>query len=245
MATLERMARSQAPVGRRSLRPVRPVARAPQAEARDEVPRRQGRGEGTADRPGSGERTPREQGTRERILEVALDLFVEQGYDKTSLREIAERMGFTKAALYYHFASKSDLLAALHLRLHALMEETVRDLGEPPVTMGRWEAFLDRAVAGLEANRKLFVLHQRNQSAFEQLHIEGHGGQHQEMEARLRAFITDPALPAEQRIRMAMSLGAAFVIAMLPAEVFAGVDDEGVTATLRRILGDILHSRRR
>ncbi len=39
-----------------------------------------------------------EQSTRERILDVALDLFVEKGYDKTSLREIAERMGFTKAA---------------------------------------------------------------------------------------------------------------------------------------------------
>ena len=49
-------------------------------------------------------------GTRDRILTVALDLFAEQGYDKTSLREIAERVGVTKAALYYHFKSKGDIL---------------------------------------------------------------------------------------------------------------------------------------
>ena len=56
--------------------------------------------------------------TRERILDVALDLFTEQGFDGTSLRQIAEQLGVTKAALYYHFESKDDILMALHLRLH-------------------------------------------------------------------------------------------------------------------------------
>src|SRR5580704_12464879 len=46
--------------------------------------------------------------TRARIQQVALELFAEQGYDKTSLREIAERLDVTKAALYYHFKSKED-----------------------------------------------------------------------------------------------------------------------------------------
>ena len=57
-------------------------------------------------------------GTRERILDIALDLFTGQGYEKTSLRQIAERLGFSKAAIYYHFASKEDILMALHMRLH-------------------------------------------------------------------------------------------------------------------------------
>ncbi|MFF5179425.1 TetR/AcrR family transcriptional regulator [Micromonospora sp. NPDC000316] len=51
-------------------------------------------------------------GTRERIKAVALELFTEQGYEKTSLREIAERLGVTKAALYYHFKSKDDIVAS-------------------------------------------------------------------------------------------------------------------------------------
>src|SRR5215510_7077190 len=49
-------------------------------------------------------------GTRERIQAIALELFAEQGYEKTSLREIAERLGVTKAALYYHFKSKEDIV---------------------------------------------------------------------------------------------------------------------------------------
>ncbi|HEX3981907.1 MAG TPA: helix-turn-helix domain-containing protein, partial [Acidimicrobiales bacterium] len=50
--------------------------------------------------------------TRERILDIALELFTTQGYDKTSLRQIAEQLGFSKAAIYYHFASKEDILLA-------------------------------------------------------------------------------------------------------------------------------------
>ncbi|GAB3157267.1 TetR family transcriptional regulator [Micromonospora sonneratiae] len=49
-------------------------------------------------------------GTRSRIQAVALELFTEQGYEKTSLREIAERLGVTKAALYYHFKSKDEIV---------------------------------------------------------------------------------------------------------------------------------------
>ena len=45
--------------------------------------------------------------TRARIQQVALELFAERGYDKTSLREIAERLDVTKAALL-HFKSKEE-----------------------------------------------------------------------------------------------------------------------------------------
>jgi len=51
--------------------------------------------------------------TRRRIQQLALELFTEQGYERTSLREIAERLGVTKAALYYHFKAKEDILTAL------------------------------------------------------------------------------------------------------------------------------------
>ena len=51
--------------------------------------------------------------TRARIMEVALELIADHGYAATSTREISERLGFTKAALYYHFRTKDDLLAAL------------------------------------------------------------------------------------------------------------------------------------
>lgn len=49
----------------------------------------------------------------QRVLEAALDLFSEHGFAGTSLQDIADRLGVTKAAVYYHFRSKDDLLLAL------------------------------------------------------------------------------------------------------------------------------------
>jgi|tagenome__1003787_1003787.scaffolds.fasta_scaffold20899953_2 AcrR family transcriptional regulator len=51
--------------------------------------------------------------TRQRILDVATDLFRENGYAGTSIRDIADGLGMTKAALYYHFTCKDDVLDAL------------------------------------------------------------------------------------------------------------------------------------
>jgi AcrR family transcriptional regulator len=48
--------------------------------------------------------------TRQQILETAQHLFTEHGYDATSLQMIADEMGLTKAAVYYHFRAKTDIL---------------------------------------------------------------------------------------------------------------------------------------
>ncbi|WP_054811482.1 TetR/AcrR family transcriptional regulator [Nocardia arizonensis] len=67
----------------------------------------------------------RRSDTRERIRAVAMELFSERGYDKTSLREIAERLGVTKAALYYHFRTKEDIVASLSEDLRRGVDEIV------------------------------------------------------------------------------------------------------------------------
>jgi AcrR family transcriptional regulator len=51
--------------------------------------------------------------TRQRILDAALELFAERGYAGTSVADLARRLEMTKAALYYHFDSKGDILEAL------------------------------------------------------------------------------------------------------------------------------------
>ena len=60
-------------------------------------------------------------GTRQRILDVALQLFAERGYAGTSIRDLAEALDITKAAVYYHFSAKEQIAAAL-------LEPFVRDL---------------------------------------------------------------------------------------------------------------------
>lgn len=62
-------------------------------------------------------REPRRDGrstdTRERIRDVALELFIAQGFTHTTLQNIADRLGITRAALYYHHPSKDHLIASL------------------------------------------------------------------------------------------------------------------------------------
>lgn len=66
------------------------------------------------------------EATRRRILAVALELIADRGFAATTTREIAERLGFTKAALYYHYRTKDDLLAAI---VGPAMEELGRLVG--------------------------------------------------------------------------------------------------------------------
>ena len=49
----------------------------------------------------------------QRFVDAALDLFVEHGYNGTSLQMIGDRLGVSKAAVTYHFRSKEELLAAV------------------------------------------------------------------------------------------------------------------------------------
>jgi AcrR family transcriptional regulator len=51
--------------------------------------------------------------TRAAILQVALELFTERGFEGTSIRDIADALGVTKSSLYYHFANKEAILRAL------------------------------------------------------------------------------------------------------------------------------------
>lgn len=58
---------------------------------------------------------------RDQVLAVAVTLFNEQGYDATSVADLASRLGLTKSALYHHFDSKEQLLSlALDEALSAL-----------------------------------------------------------------------------------------------------------------------------
>ena len=55
--------------------------------------------------------------TRQHILDTALNLFASQGYQKTTLREIATRAGVSLGLAYRYFARKEELVAALYEQL--------------------------------------------------------------------------------------------------------------------------------
>ncbi|WP_353816544.1 TetR/AcrR family transcriptional regulator [Agromyces sp. SYSU T00266] len=68
---------------------------------------------------------------RDRIVNEAMALFATSGYGDTSLREVAERVGVTKSALFHHFGTKSDLLEAVLLERDARTVATVQQRSHP------------------------------------------------------------------------------------------------------------------
>lgn len=74
---------------------------------------------------GSGTPGPGRGDTRARILSVALELFAERGYAGTSVRDIAEELGVTKAAVHYHFSAKEQIVPALVGPMLAHLEEVL------------------------------------------------------------------------------------------------------------------------
>jgi AcrR family transcriptional regulator len=178
--------------------------------------------------------------TRQRILDVALDLFTEQGYDGTSLREIAEQLGVTKAALYYHFESKEDILMALHMRIHDFGREALMLIGEEPVTLELWEQLLDQIVGEMLAQRKLFLMHERNQAVMEKLHREDHDAEHEDIQNQFRRVLGDERVPVRDRVRMAAAFGVVFSSIFLGDVSFDSAPREELEVMLRDILHDVL-----
>ena len=71
--------------------------------------------------------------TKRSIMETALQLFSVQGYDATSISQIADAVGIRKASLYSHFASKQDIL-------DSLLEEVLQQYEQHSVFAGKvWE----------------------------------------------------------------------------------------------------------
>jgi AcrR family transcriptional regulator len=178
--------------------------------------------------------------TRDRILDVALDLFTEKGFDGTSLREIAERLGVTKAALYYHFASKDDILMALHMRLHEFGKGALARMSTEPVTLELWSELLDQMVGQMLAQHKIFLMHERNQAALEKLHTEEHDAEHADVQATFRRVLADSTIPLEDRVRMACSFGALLGALFMSGDAFEHTPSNELGAMLREAVHDLL-----
>jgi AcrR family transcriptional regulator len=182
--------------------------------------------------------------TRERILDVALELFNEQGYEGTSLREIADGLGVTKAAIYYHFERKEDILLALHLRVHALAGDLFEriDAVEDREALAVWPDLVDGFIAQVLSNRELFILHGRSQRALQQIAQHQHEGV-EDIEERFRRFMANPEISLEDRVRMACSVGAVFVAMIGATGMFGDVSEEEVAACVRDVVRALVPGR--
>jgi AcrR family transcriptional regulator len=85
--------------------------------------------------------------TRDRIRATALEIFSERGWEGATLREIADRLGITRPALYYHFASKEAILDSIHDELARSVDEIIEWAGTQPAGAATRASVLDRLSA--------------------------------------------------------------------------------------------------
>ncbi|WP_030199763.1 TetR/AcrR family transcriptional regulator [Streptomyces sp. NRRL S-87] len=146
---------------------------------------------------------PRRGNTRQRIQDVALELFAEQGYEKTSLREIAERLEVTKAALYYHFKTKEDILIGVFEDHTRPLDELIAWAGVQPRTLETKQEIIRRYHAALTGAAPLFRFMQENQATVRELSI---GESFKERVISLSELVQEPDFSMADRVRCVSAL---------------------------------------
>lgn len=86
-----------------------------------------------------------EPGARQRLVLAAVDLFTEQGYDATTVAQIAERAGVTKSTFFRHFPDKRELLVAGQESMCQLLSEGIAEAPDGASPMVAVAAALERA----------------------------------------------------------------------------------------------------
>jgi AcrR family transcriptional regulator len=150
--------------------------------------------------------------TRARIQRVALELFAEQGYDKTSLREIAERLEVTKAALYYHFKSKEDIVRSLAEDYFGQIDALIEWARSQPRSAQTRDEILRRYVQIVADGSDVFRMLHHNQAALASLDSAKRRGElfRERMTGLVDVLIEDHA-SLRERLRAAMTLGGVSV----------------------------------
>ncbi|GAA1128210.1 MULTISPECIES: TetR/AcrR family transcriptional regulator [Streptomyces violaceusniger group] len=159
------------------------------------------------------------------ILETALRLFTEQGYDETTIAQIAREAGVSQRTLFRYFGTKEDLLGGDQGRFGRVLTETI---GEQPAEAGVWEALR----AGVAA---VLALHDSREQALERFRLLHNTASLRAgwLEKRLR--FQEELLPLVEA-RMGVAVGGAdpraravlaTAFACLDAASMAWVDNDG------------------
>lgn len=156
-----------------------------------------GRVEG-APAPTQRRRDGRTTDTRERIHDVALELFVSRGFTDTTMQDIADRLGLTKTALYYHFPTKAALV-------RSVVQPAVNDV-EALITQAQQDVMSRR-----ELLERFFDLNYAHRKVFLALTGDPSGLIHADpdqwvprLAQRFQDLLAGPDATAEQRIRAVM-----------------------------------------
>ena len=202
------------------------------------------------------------EGTKERILDIALELFAQNGYLGTSMSDIAKQLGFTKAALYKHYASKQEILDQIVERMNRMDYERAEEYEMPETEPdGFAEAYMHTPIEKIRiyslaqfdhwtketfsANfRKMLTLEQYRDPKLAQLHHDYLAGGPLEYMAAIFRKLADSD---EEAMQLALDFyGPMYLL----YSVYDGAEDKASVAPLldahiRRFIGKVESEYRR
>ncbi len=145
--------------------------------------------------------TARGADTKARIQAAALELFAEQGLQQTSLRDIADRLGMTKTALYHHFSSRQALIRSLAT---PVVDEMTRHLDELEARPPGPREVLGRYFDVTHRHRALLRIAVRDLRVLEQLRLAEHLV---DWRRRVIALVVGPSSSWQDEVRGVVALG--------------------------------------
>jgi AcrR family transcriptional regulator len=169
--------------------------------------------------------------TRTRIQATALELFIQQGFTATSLQQIADRVGVTKAALYYYFPSKADLARSIFLPwkedLDQFLDEAEADPDRDPRDL------IGDAFDVLVRHREAFLAMMTDGSIIKHIDLVAWT---REWAVRLQQLFLGPEPTMYERTRVSIAFGglndAIFLLGDAPIEVVKPAAIDAVCAAI-------------
>ena len=178
--------------------------------------------------------------TRAQAQQVALELFAEQGYEKTSLREIAERLGVTKAALYYHFKSKEDIVHSFTDDYFAEIDDLLDWAKDQPRTEETRHEILDRYVGIVLAGSAVFRFLEQNRAAVQGMEAgKERFARFRDRLGTLVDLLAGPDAPLRERVRATaatLTVGATCHVHLQEVD-----DPDKLRAIILEIATDLIH----
>ncbi|MGC5014315.1 TetR family transcriptional regulator [Streptosporangium sp. DT93] len=175
-----------------------------------------------------------EPGTRARILETARALFAANGYQRTSLREIAERLDLTKTAVLYHFPAKADILDALAEPLLRDLEAAIAVTGPPDPGRDRW-ALMENLVDVYLAHRGSLRMILRDVALFAQ---DSAFQRFVAVMTEANRLVSGPDPDLRERVRAAQAIAMLSDPVILLADTPGGALRREVLAGVRRLFAE-------
>lgn len=172
--------------------------------------------------------------TRRQAQQVALELFTTQGYENTTLKQIADELGLNKASLYYYFTSKEAILKSLFDERGTEAEQLVQWLREQPRGPGLLEMAVLRWVASFSAD-KLRGIRFMTANPLVVRDIADSSGDR--VGATLNTFVDEltPLLPVrDQPSILLLRMSILCINAAVQAAADTGVDDADIITTAQQ-----------